>query len=408
MSENYRTTAGYPIPTGVTKGILMLCGSMTIMGSVMVAPVIPKIIQHFAEAESAALLVQLAITGPALAISLFSPLAGLLADRLGRKRLLMLATLCYALLGAAPYLVQQLPSLVGARVMFGVAEAVVMTCCMTLIGDYWHDQQRLGVINLQVITIGLVGTLLYLVGGWIGQDSWRNPFLLYLIPLLLIPLMAKYLFEPPRSAAGSGRPTMPGHTVAWKPLFAGYSAIFFGMVLAFVVPIQSPFLLMSIGVSSTLEFAALSGWSLFISLAGSLLWPTLHRRLGIAATNGVTFMLFGCSIFFMCHAGSYAQMLIAVTFHGIACGLFPPNAMAPVMAALPDRARARGMGCFTSLLYLGQFLSPVLVAVLMPASAELRFALHVIALMALIYALTWFVAVATRRNGAAASPHSNH
>lgn len=390
-----------PDPGGSTKAILMLSGSMTIMGSVMVAPVIPKIIEQFATAESASLLVQLAITGPALAISLFSPLAGLLVDRFGRKQLLMLATLFYALLGAAPYLVQELPSLVAARVMFGIAEAVVMTCCMTLIGDYWRDQNRLKVINLQVITIGLVGTVLYLVGGWIGQDSWRNPFLLYLVPLLLIPLMRKFLFEPARITARSGRDNHAEQTVAWKPLLASYSAIFFGMVLAFVVPIQSPFLLMSLGVTSTLDFAALSAWSLFISLAGSLLWPRLHARFGPASTNSFTFLLFGCSIFFMCQASTYAEMLIAVTFHGVACGLFPPNAMASVMAALPDRARARGMGCFTSLLYLGQFLSPLVVAALLPASAQLRSALVVLAVLAAIYALIWLAAAANERYRAA-------
>ncbi|MBJ9974191.1 MFS transporter [Pseudomonas sp. S75] len=384
-------------PTIATKTVLLLSGSMTIMGSVMVAPVIPQIIAHFSGNEGAALLVQLAITGPALAISVFSPLAGMLADVVGRKRLLVLATFFYAFLGAAPTLIQHLPWLVATRVLFGVAEAVVMTCVMTLIGEYWQGSQRLGVINLQVITIGLIGTALYLLGGWVGEDEWRNPFLLYLVPILLIPLMKRFLFEPERPYTGKHPSSQVQHALKWKPLLSGYSAIFFGMILAFVVPIQSPFLLMSLGIHSTLDFAALSAWSLFISLAGSLIWPYMLRHLGVAVTHGVTFILFSGAIWLMCRADSYQAMLVAVTLHGVACGIFPPNAMAPVMASLTDQTRAKGMGCFTSLLYFGQFLSPVLVAILVRLNTDLRAGLNALAIISVFYAAAWIAAAVMAR-----------
>ena len=66
--------------------VLVLGSSLTIMGSVMVAPILPKLGAEFGPFEPRAdLLVPLAITGPALAIALFAPLAGWLADRIGRK-----------------------------------------------------------------------------------------------------------------------------------------------------------------------------------------------------------------------------------------------------------------------------------------------------------------------------------
>ncbi len=140
--------------------VLMLGSSLTIMGSVMVAPILPRLGAEFGPMEPRAdLLVPLAVTGPALTIALCAPLAGWLADRVGRKALLVIATVLYALLGALPALLDGLPSIVGARLLFGCTEAAVMTCCATLIADYWQGEERLRYVNRQVVTIGLVGAL---------------------------------------------------------------------------------------------------------------------------------------------------------------------------------------------------------------------------------------------------------
>lgn len=123
--------------SGNKEGIVLVLGSsLTIMGSVMVAPMIPKIGAEFGPTTpDAATLVPLAIAGPALAIALFAPLAGLLADKAGRKKLLIIATFLYALFGFVPALLGDLHSIVISRLLFGCAEAAIMTCCTTLIAD---------------------------------------------------------------------------------------------------------------------------------------------------------------------------------------------------------------------------------------------------------------------------------
>ncbi len=69
MSQFYlegRHTAGR-----AQGAVLMLGSSLTIMGSVMVAPVLPKIAAEFGPVEpQTSVLIPLAITGPALAIAL--------------------------------------------------------------------------------------------------------------------------------------------------------------------------------------------------------------------------------------------------------------------------------------------------------------------------------------------------
>jgi MFS family permease len=388
--------------------VLMLGSSLTIMGSVMIAPILPKLGAEFGPLNPRAdLLVPLAVTGPALAIALCAPLAGWLADRVGRKALLVIATLAYALLGALPAMLGDLLSIVASRLLFGVAEAAVMTCCATLIADYWKGEERLRYINRQVITIGLVGALFFVLGGALGEHSWRLPFLLYLLPLLLVPAMVKVLWEPVHAqrcveAQGPERLTI-------LPLVVGYLLILGGMVLSFVVPVQAPILLVGLGVTSSTLIGLSAGLSLLASLVGSLAWPFLRRRLGIAGTNAVLLVLLALGLWLLMHGQSYNQVLLAVGIHGLGAGLLVPNVMAPVMDVLTARTRGRGLGGLTSCLYFGQFVSPLVVAVLSAFAGDLRHAIEWLAYASLAAGLLWGInaLLCYRSNPPAPSTHSS-
>lgn len=372
--------------------VLMLGSSLTIMGSVMVAPILPKLGAEFGPVEpQAGMLIPLAITGPALAIALFAPLAGWLADRLGRKRLLVLATLFYALLGTLPALLDSLPQIVVSRLLFGLAEAAVMTCCVTLIADYWRGTQRLRYVNGQVITIGLVGSLFFVIGGALGEHSWRTPFYLYLLPLALLPFMLKLLWEPDVRRERTVTEDALQYSVI-RPLVINYLLVFAGMVLSFVVPIQSPALLVQLGVTSSTLIGASAGLGLLSTLGGSLLWPLVRRVFGVAGCNALLLSCMASGLWLLVGAQSYGQVLVAVSLHGFGAGMLVPNSMAPAMGALSATARGRGMGGFTGCLYLGQFASPLIVAALLPFTGDLHQAIRALAIAALIVAFVWLCA----------------
>lgn len=395
--------------TGRREGLVLVLGSsLTVMGSVMIAPILPKLGAEFGPlTPQADLLVPLAVTGPALAIAVCAPLAGWLADRVGRKALLVIATLLYALLGALPAVLGDLQSIVAVRLLFGVAEAAVMTCCATLIADYWQGEERLRYINRQVVTIGLVGALFFVVGGALGEHSWRLPFLLYLLPLLLVPAMVKVLWEPVRTQPSVE--VQGPERVAILPLVLGYLLILVGMVLSFVVPVQTPILLVGLGVTSSTLIGLSAGLSLLATLGGSLAWPLLRRRLGIAGTNAVLLLLLALGLWLLMRGQSYNQVVLAVVIHGLGAGLLVPNVMAPMMEALSARTRGRGLGGFTACLYFGQFVSPLVVAVLGAFAGDLRHAIEWLAFASLAAALLWAIAGLSRRrsNSSVPSTHSS-
>ena len=385
--------------------VLMLASSLTIMGAVMVAPILPKLGAEFGPVEPRAdVLIPLSVTGPALAIAVVAPLAGWLSDRIGRKALLVIATLLYAVLGALPTQLHDLTSIVGARLLFGCTEAAIMTCCAALIADNWQGEERMRYVNLQVITIGLVGSLFFLLGGMLGEHSWRTPFYLYLLPLLLVPFMIKVLWEPGRRA--TVQTASEDAHVSVPTLVIGYLLILGGMILSFIVPVQAPLLLASLGVTSSTLIGACVGVGLLATLGGSLSWGFLRRALGIAGCNALLLALVAVGLWLLIHAQDYREVLVAVVVHGLGAGLLVPNAMAPVMNALTPNTRGRGLGAFTAFLYIGQFVSPLVVALLSAFGYDLRGAIGWLAMASLVAACVWLLGALLRPRNANTVPHA--
>lgn len=392
-----------PTQAGPAQGAVLLLGSsLTVMGAVMVAPILPKIAAEFVPAHPAAAgLVPLVATGPALAIALFAPVAGWLADRVGRKMLLLLATLAYGVVGAAPALLNDLGAILVSRLLLGAAEACVMTCCTTLIGDYWQGDMRVRYVNRQIVTIGIVGTIFFVAGGAAGEHAWRYPFYLYLMPLVLVPAIAALLWEPlhvrqPAPTSDDG-PGLPAGALA-RMLGVGYALVCIGMICSFVVPVQMPQLMIDIGEHSSTMIGLASGIGLLSTLGGSIAWPWLRELAGRRLVNAILLAMLAVGLYLFAQAHTVKAILVAVVIHGFGGGMLVPNAILPLMRKLPLATRGRGLGGFTAALYFGQFVSPLVVLGCIAVSGGLRPAIVALAGAAAAVACLWLLAALRRHD----------
>ncbi len=122
--------------------ILVLAQALPIMAVVSLFPVIPKLAAQFSSVPNAAYLVPMIITLPSLVIALFSPAAGWLTDRFGRRPVFIASLTLYAVAGLAPLGLSDIRLIVVSRGILGVAEAGVVTVASTLIADYFGDNRH--------------------------------------------------------------------------------------------------------------------------------------------------------------------------------------------------------------------------------------------------------------------------
>ncbi|MFF3501907.1 MFS transporter [Streptomyces sp. NPDC003247] len=336
--------------------VLLMAGScLPILGAVLIAPVLPRLQDHFAHVPGGAALVPLVLTVPALALAVLAPFAGVLVDRLGRKRLLVAATVLYALFGTAPLWIDSLYGIVLSRVLVGVVEAAVMTCCTTLIGDYWTGRERDRLLALQTMCASVSATVFLVLGGALGSAGWRTPFWLYAVGLLLAPAMARTLPAPapaaaPRPAAGP-RP-FPVRRMAGICLLT-----VFGGVVFYAVPVEMSFLLDDLGVASTGVIGAVTALASAATVLGSVLFTRLADRAGRRLP--ALFLLCAAGFLLMGTAGHPALLVAGAVVNCVGTGLLLPSLLTLAMSRLDFADRGRGTGLWTAAFFLGEFICPL-------------------------------------------------
>ena len=78
---------------------LLLAASLTTMANATISPALPGIERLFADDPNAALLTRLLVPAPSLSVALFAPLAGMAADRLGRRVMLLVGVMLFVVAG---------------------------------------------------------------------------------------------------------------------------------------------------------------------------------------------------------------------------------------------------------------------------------------------------------------------
>ncbi len=358
---------------GKTHAALLVAGScMPVLGAVLLAPVLPTLNQVFAHTAGVAILVPLVLTVPALFVALFSPLAGYVADRVGRKQLLMVAMLAYALFGTAPLWLDSLGAIALSRVGVGIAEAAIMTCCTTLITDYYAGQQRNKYLGLQTMVSALAATAFFALGGILGSISWRTPFWLYAVSAVLVVPMIFKLWEPAKSQAHGG--STAKQPVPWRQIGAPAAVTLFGGIVFYALIVHLPYVITGLGVTDTGLIGGAAAVASLATAAGAISF----RYLAKLGTRKLLVGAFGLAAVGLCvvsAAGSVPLAILGAVVASAGTGVLLPTLLTWAVNGLEFSQRGRGTGIWTATLFIGQFLTPIVLGATAAALGNLALAL---------------------------------
>ncbi len=338
---------------------LLFASSLTVMAGTPVTPALPQIAAAYADQPHSGLMAQLMLTLPGLFIGLLAPASGWLVDRFGRRPLLLWGTVLYVVAGSSGLYLNSLWAILVGRALLGIAVAGIMTAAVTLIGDYFNHAARHRFLGLQGAFMSFGGMLFLLAGGFLSNWSWRGPFGVYLIALVVIPMILVSITEPRREKAVLTSQPQPLPTFSWRVVLVIYLVAFLGMVAFYAVPIQLPFHLLALtGADGTLVGIAIASMTLF-STASAMSYSRLKAHLSFPAV--VACMSLGLSVGYLivAVATTYAVVLMGVMVAGVGLGLLMPNLNVWLMSEAPEAVRGRLVGGLTMALFLGQFVSPI-------------------------------------------------
>ncbi|WP_083656383.1 MFS transporter [Mongoliimonas terrestris] len=338
--------------------VILLVSSLTVMASATIAPSLPGLVDHYRDVPGVDTLVRLVLTIPGLAIAVAAPFAGWIADRFGRKRIIIASIFLYVLAGGAGLVLDSLGALILSRLVLGLAVAGLLPTATALIADFWHGPARDRAFGIQAAFMAGGGVVFLPLGGFLAEFSWRGPFFVYVLPVVLIPLAIAVLRDAPRNAPSQDAALDAGPFPT--ALTAGVSTVaFVGMALFYTLPVQLPFLLRELGEPSPWLAGAGLAVNTALSAVASLNFRRVRARFGSETILVAAFVLIAAGFMVVAVSTSLATAVVGLVFCGPGLGLMFPALSTWLMGSVPARYRGRATGAMTTAVFMGQFLSPV-------------------------------------------------
>ncbi len=343
--------------SGKVKLALLLVSSLTIMSMITISASLPDMTNAFSDVPNGKKLVKLVLSFPGLFIALSAILAGLIIDKIGRLKLLGAALIIYAIAGSSGFWLENIYLILAGRALLGICVGITMTIVTTLVADYYQGQARQKFAGIQIAVMSLGGIIFITLGGILADISWRVPFLLYLFSLLIFPFAYLFLKEPNKTveAKAEVKPTKSP-----KIIWFVFVNIMLMWILFFIIPIQIPFYLKSIGVEKNALIGIAIASSTFFSAIGAISFSKIKDKFSFKQIFGFGYLLMAIAFVCISYGDSYSLVMLAMMLAGLGMGVMIPNANIWVMQLAPPEIRGREIGRLTTFWFMGQFLSPII------------------------------------------------
>ena len=333
---------------------------MAVLGVSSITPVLPSVAAVFDRTPQSVAWVIAIFTLPG---AVFTPVAGVLGDRVGRKAVLIPCLVVFAVAGTACGFARSYEALLFFRFLQGTGAAALGAINVTLIGDLFSRQQRAAAMGYNAAVLS-VGTGIYpAVGGGLALMAWYYPFFL---PVVAVPVALAVLFvldNPEPEVKGSLREYV---SVTLKSVWQPQVLILFAISVLTFILIYGPFLTYlpfllerSFGATPAMIGLVVAGTSVSTAIASYWLGP-LSERFGTRALVVFAFLLYAISLAGMPLAPSIPILAIPILIFGFANGLNIPSFLVILTGFAPLEYRAAFMSLNGMVLRLGQTLGPVL------------------------------------------------
>ncbi|MFM6854437.1 MAG: MFS transporter [Sphingopyxis sp.] len=399
---------------GMATGLSLLVPiTLSTMAIVLLAPILPQLMAAYSHVPGYEYWVPMVLTMPALCVALLSPVAGVLGDVFGRRRLLILSLALYAVVGIAPLFLTNLWAIIGSRVLVGMAEAMIMVLTTTLIGDYFHGAARDRWLAAQTAVASVSALIFFNLGGFLGGFGWQTPFWVYLSALLMMVAIIVWTWEPSgdavvsdaadaagasahlhaHSSANAGAVAGDAPPFPWRVMGGIIAVTIFASVLFYTVQIQASAGLAVLGLKDPAQIGFYTSIASLGVPVGTMIYSRVSRaRVGLLLL--VEFGLLAIGFMLMSRADTVPSFLIGCAINQLGAGMLLPTLLVWAMSKLHFAVRGRGAGMWNGAFALGQFLSPIIIAFsaarmggLLPAFSVLAAASLVACVAAIIMAL---------------------
>ena len=350
-----------PVYRDVNLLIVVSITLMELLGTMSINPVLPGIAREFELSPQQIGWVTTAFVVP---IVLGAPICGVLADRFGRKAILVPSLFLFAIAGVACAFAPNFQILLAWRFLQGVGAASLEALALTLICDLYTGKQLTAAIGFNASAIGLSLAVYPLLGGGLASMGWRKAFALPLVAFLVgiwlwrslrLPEQQHYEnfnFQVYLRNIWSG--IRRGRVIKLLFIIIALFVLLFGAYLTYIPTVAT-----SLGASEIEIGILLASMAVFFALTSSQL-GLLARSLSELTLIKISFSIYTLALVITPAIDRIWMLFIPSILFGIAHGIVFPTTQALLAELAPNHNRAGFMAVVAIAVPLGQALGPVL------------------------------------------------
>jgi len=359
---------------------LLLATTLALLSTAIVSPAMPDIaatfasnmeeewlprsiisfVSLFSESVGINFIIKLFILSvPALFIVVSAPLIGMLGDVWSKKKLLIASLVLFSISGTSGYFVDSLTPLLIGRAALGIAVAGIKACTIAMVGDYFEGEERHKYIGLQGASMKLGGVLFLLLGGYLADIGWREPFLVYLVAFIALPGVILHLYEVTKPAKELEAEAVG---VPWARVTFVLFTAFIASAFFFIILVQTPFFLNQAFAAGRFEMGLAAAVANTIAALVATFFFMFKARFSYVAMFAFVFLMIGIGYSIVSIAPSYWIVLAGLAVAGVGIGLIIPAQDSWMLATIPSQRRGLGTGLVATAMYLGQFMAPIMIA----------------------------------------------
>ncbi|MFH1763706.1 MAG: MFS transporter [Gemmatimonadota bacterium] len=335
---------------------------LAVLGVSSVAPVFPTVARELDVAPEAVGLLITVFTLPGI---ILTPVFGILADRFGRKQVLVPALLLFSLAGASCSLARDFELLLLLRFLQGVGAASLGSLNATLIGDLFSGRQRTEAMGYNASILSM-GTAVYpALGGALAALGWYVPFALPIVGLG-VALAVLFKLEAVEVEPGEGLGTYLREALSGMKN-RRVIGLYLVSVMTFIVLYGAYTVFIPLHLADRFGSTALaiglimSVGSLSTAITASSL-RFLHRAFSSEGLITYAFALYALSFVAIPWLPGHWLVAIPVALFGVAQGMNYPVVMSLLAGLAPTEHRAIFMSANGMVLRVGQTLGPLIMA----------------------------------------------
>lgn len=336
---------------------------ISVIGVNSIAPAFPLMAAHLHLSEGDVVMLITVFTFPGI---ILSPVMGILADRFGRKKVIVPSLILFGAAGSACAFTDDYHMLLLLRFVNGVGASALGGLNQTIIGDMFDGDERAAAMGYNASVLG-IGTMIYpAIGGVLALLGWNYPFLLSLLalPIALLVLIGlgntepktelpfhKYLAGAARSAAD--REILPAYMATLATFI-----LLYGALLAYF-----PFLMDRRFHASPSTIGLMMAATSISTILGAFNLGWISRRFSPKTIIAVSFIMYAVSIMLVLLSENLWLMIVPVLLYGLANGVNIPSIQTHLSGNAPMIYRGAFMSINSMVLRLGQTIGPVLTGI---------------------------------------------